>query len=50
MWGWTAKCRLPGQLLAVGTRDEVSAEGEGANVPQGNAALEPGLSPWQEGR
>lgn len=40
----------PGPLLAVGTRGEVSAEGERVSGPKGNAALEPGVSPRQEER
>lgn len=39
-----------GQLVALGMSGEVSAEGEGVNMPEGNAQLEPGLSSWQEGR
>lgn len=38
----------PGQLLAVETRGELSAEGEGVNVPEGNAVLEPGLRDRRE--
>lgn len=39
-----------GQLLAAGTRGQVSEDVEGVNLPEGNAELEPGLSSWQEGR